>query len=78
MTYEEISTGSSYKLRVNKLIPHMLCDQSTLPVNVRSSWHRAKSQILTEVSSEQEQNFKSVLQKLLKKIKVEGLVKTCP
>lgn len=54
----------SYQIRVNKLIPYLLCGQSTLPVNVRSSWQRAKSQTLTVVSSEQEQNFKSVLQKL--------------
>lgn len=37
----------------------------TLPDKERSSWQRAKSQILTVVSSEHEQNFKSVLQKLL-------------
>lgn len=39
--------------------------QSTLPVNDFSSWHLAKSQTFTVVSSEQEQNFRSVLQKLL-------------
>lgn len=41
-------------------------DLMTLPDNERSSWHLAKSQTLTVVSSEQEQNFKSVLQKLLR------------
>lgn len=47
----------------------MLSFQGTLPDNERSSWHRAKSQTLTVVSSEQEQNFKSVRQKLMKKTK---------
>jgi hypothetical protein len=37
---------------------------ATLPVNDFSSWHLAKSQTLTVLSSEQEQNFKSVLEKL--------------
>lgn len=41
----------------------------TLPDNELSSWHLAKSHTLTVVSSEQEQNFKSVLQKLFKKKK---------
>ena len=36
----------------------------TLPVSEISSWHLAKSHTLTVVSSEHEQNFKSVLQKL--------------
>lgn len=40
---------------------------ATLPVKDLSSWHLAKSQTLTVVSSEQEQNFKSVLEKLLNK-----------
>lgn len=46
----------------------------TLPDKERSSWQRAKSQTLTVVSSEQEQNFKSVLQKLLNKtrFKIKG------
>jgi len=35
-----------------------------LPVNDFSSWHLAKSQTFTVLSSEQEQNFKSVLEKL--------------
>lgn len=37
---------------------------ATLPVNDFSSWHLAKSQTFTVLSSEQEQNFKSVLEKL--------------
>lgn len=35
-----------------------------LPVNDLSSWQRAKSHTLTVVSSEHEQNFRSVLEKL--------------
>ncbi|CAM6035438.1 unnamed protein product [Sphagnum compactum] len=37
---------------------------SKVPAKERSSWHRAKSQTLMVVSSEQEQNLRSVLEKL--------------
>ena len=50
--------------------PQISSFQGTLPDSERSSWHRAKSQTLTVVSSEQEQNFKSVRQKLVKKVKL--------
>lgn len=56
-----------YNIGTTNLVTYMMSDRSTLPVNERSSWHRAKSQTLTVVSSEQEQNFKSVLQKLFKR-----------
>lgn len=51
---------------ISKTINSLLILYITLPDSERSSWHRAKSQTLTVVSSEQEQNFKSVLQKLFK------------
>lgn len=67
-----------FQLRVAKNAQEKLgINLQQLPVNDLSSWHLAKSQTLTVVSSEQEQNFKSVLEKLWKKMNLEQIRLEC-